>query len=94
MSAIAALADENARLVELLEQRACQAGLPHTGDRPDEDHGHTDCWLHHQSIAEIQRLQAECQRLADLLMNPLVFVHEHLVAEVDQAIQPWLGGAR
>lgn len=45
-------------IVQQLRDRACPAGLPHTGDSPEEDHGHTDCWLHHQAANEIERLQA------------------------------------
>jgi hypothetical protein len=43
-------------IVEQLRDRACPAGLPYTGDDPKEDHGHTDCWLHHQAADEIERL--------------------------------------
>jgi hypothetical protein len=93
MNPIAALADENARFVALLRERVCPAGLPHTGDEPQEDHGHTDCWLHHQSISEIERLRAECQKLANLLMSPLVFTHERILDEVDAALLPYLGRA-
>jgi hypothetical protein len=45
-------------LVKALRDRACPAGLPHTGDNPKDDHGHTDCWLHHQAADEIERLRA------------------------------------
>jgi len=45
-------------IVKQLRDRACQAGLPHTGDNPEEDHGHTDCWLHHQAADEIERLRS------------------------------------
>ena len=34
-------------LAEAMRARACPAGLPHTGDDPASDHGHTDCWLFH-----------------------------------------------
>lgn len=44
-------------IVEQLRDRACPAGLPHTGDSPREDHGHTDCWLHNQAADEIERLR-------------------------------------
>jgi len=46
-------------IVERLRDRACPAGLPHTGDNPRDDHGHTDCWLHHLAADEIERLRAE-----------------------------------
>lgn len=45
-------------IVQHLRDRACPAGLPHTGDNPKEDHGHTDCWLHHIAADEIERLRA------------------------------------
>ena len=44
-------------IVEQLRDRACPAGLPHTGENPAEDHGHTDCWLHHRAADEIERLR-------------------------------------
>lgn len=44
-------------LVSELRARACPAGKPWTGDDPKSDHGHTDCWLHHQAADEIERLR-------------------------------------
>ena len=52
-------------IVEQLRDRACPAGLPHTGDDPRDDHGHTDCWLHHLAADEIDRLRALVNELAD-----------------------------
>ena len=52
-------------IVEQLRDRACQSGLPHTADNPREDHGHTDCWLHHQAADEIERLRALITEWAD-----------------------------
>lgn len=49
--------DRADELVAVLRHRACPAGLPHTGDNPEEDHGHTDCWLHHQAADKIEQLQ-------------------------------------
>ena len=43
-------------LISTLRYRACPAGLPYTGDNPKEDHGHTDCWLHHQSADALEHL--------------------------------------
>lgn len=80
-------------LVEMLRERACQAGEPWTGDAPEEDHGHTDCWLHHQSADEIERLRAETQKLAGYLMHEFVFVHERIIEEADAALEPYLGRA-
>lgn len=39
------------------------------------------------------RLQAECRKLASLLMSPLVFSHERIVDQVDAALEPYLGRA-
>jgi hypothetical protein len=39
------------------------------------------------------RLQAECQKLANLLMSALVFTHEKTLDEVDAALLPYLGRA-
>jgi hypothetical protein len=52
-------------IVQQLRDRACPSGLPHTGDNPEEDHGHTDCWLHHQAADEIERLRALINDWAD-----------------------------
>jgi hypothetical protein len=81
-----------ADIVEQLRQRACQAGEPWTGDNPKSDHGHTDCWLHHQSITEIQRLRTENTELATLLLSQKVFVHENITTEVDEILKPYIGG--
>jgi HAMP domain-containing protein len=45
--------------IQELRDRACPAGLPHTGDNPEEDHGHTDCFFLNKAADEIERLQAE-----------------------------------
>ena len=79
-------------IVEQLRQRACQAGEAWTGDNPKLHHGHTDCWLHHQSIDEIQRLRTENTELATLMLSPLVFVHETITTEVDEILKPYIGG--
>jgi len=52
-------------IVQQLRDRACPAGLPYTGDSPKEDHGHTDCWLHHLAADEIERLRALIAAWAD-----------------------------
>jgi hypothetical protein len=52
-------------IVEMLRERACQAGEPWTGDSPKEDHGHTDCWLHNKSADEIERLRSLITAWAD-----------------------------
>lgn len=46
-----------ANLPEKLRQRTCPPGLPHTGDDPAADHGHTDCWLMQLAATEIERLR-------------------------------------
>jgi hypothetical protein len=79
-------------IVEQLRQRACQPGEPWTGDNPQLDHGHTDCWLHHQSISEIKRLQDDNLQLATLLLSQKVFVHETIITEVDQLTSRYIGG--
>jgi hypothetical protein len=45
-------------LPDQLRARACPAGLPHTGDHPERDHGHTDCWLLHRAADRIEELEA------------------------------------
>jgi hypothetical protein len=42
-----------------LRERACPAGEPWTGDNPEQDHGHTDCWLFHQAAVEIEVLRKQ-----------------------------------
>jgi hypothetical protein len=62
--------DHADELVAVLRYRACPAGLAHTGNNPKEDHGHTDCWLHHQSADEIERLRALITEWADADDDP------------------------
>ncbi len=57
-------------IIQHLRDRACPAGLPHTGDNPEEDHGHTDCWLHHQAANEIERLRSLINEWADADDDP------------------------
>lgn len=59
------LSDHADELVKQLRERACPAGKPWTGDAPKEDHGHTDCWLHHQAADEIERLLKLTGTMAD-----------------------------
>lgn len=40
---------------------------------------------------EIERLHKECQKLASLLMSEYTWVHEYKVAEVDKALEPYIG---
>lgn len=44
-------------LPDQLRARACPAGEPHTGDHPERDHGHTDCWLLHRAADRIEELE-------------------------------------
>lgn len=81
-------------IVELLRDRACPAGLPHTGDNPEEDHGHTDCWLHHLAADEIERLRQECSKLAGYLMSEYTWTHETIIQEVDEALKEYIGNDR
>lgn len=43
--------------------------------------------------AENLWLRGECQKLANLLMSPLVFSHERIVEQVDAALEPYKGRA-
>lgn len=47
------------RLPALLRSRSCPAGEPWTGDHPEKDHGHTDCWFHHLAADEIDLLRRQ-----------------------------------
>jgi hypothetical protein len=51
-------------LPQRLRERSCPAGEPWTGDHPEEEHGHTDCWYHHLAATEIERLRAELSEAA------------------------------
>jgi hypothetical protein len=53
-----------AHLPEKLRERTCPAGLPHTGDDPASDHGHTDCWFMQLAATEIERTRSERDDLA------------------------------
>lgn len=54
---------ESEFLVKRLRDRACPAGEPWTGMRPEQDHGHTDCVLFHAAADEIERLSRSCTTL-------------------------------
>lgn len=45
-------------IVAHLHAASCPSGLAWTGDTPEADHGHPECWLHHAAAAEIMRLRA------------------------------------
>jgi DNA repair exonuclease SbcCD ATPase subunit len=79
----------NDDIVKKLRDRACPSGLPHTGDNPEEDHGHTDCWLYHQAADEIERLQKRLQthqsKDSFALTDDVITQNERsLLAEVEQ----------
>lgn len=44
-----------------------------------------------EAADEIERLHKECHKLASLLMSEYTWVHEYKVAEVDEALKPYLG---
>ena len=78
-------------IVEQLKARACPAGLPHTGDAPEQDHGHTDCYLEGQAAAEIERLREEVETLNELIADSLPKLIERLklLAE-NKKLAAWL----
>lgn len=41
--------------------------------------------------SEIERLRGECLRLASFLMSEYVWVHEHIVSDVDKALEAYVG---
>lgn len=66
-----------AKLPELMRARACPAGEPWTGDRPDEYHGHTDCWYYHLAAKEIERLRAVADAVQEYF---LYYTDDHRLA--------------
>jgi hypothetical protein len=78
-------------LITLAMERTCPAGLPHTGSNPEEDHGHTDCWIYHRLIAKITELQEENAELVNVLMGPYVNVNESKVEQVDELLATHIG---
>lgn len=66
--------ENSAALVEELRNRACPAGLPYTGDDPDSDHGHTDCFLHRKSANHIEKCEFE-----------LGYIYDHFTLELTEA---------
>jgi hypothetical protein len=79
-------------LIELALEQTCPAGKPWTGDAPEEDHGHTSCWMIHQLIEKIVELESESEKLAGILMGPYVNVNESYVATVDETLKSRIGG--
>jgi hypothetical protein len=71
-------------LVKQLRERACPAGLPYTGTNPEEDHGHTDCWLHHQAADEIERLRSLITEWADADDGDLPFNEKYYECTCDK----------
>lgn len=56
-------------IVERLKERACSADEPWTGDNPEEDHGHTDCWLYYQAINEIDSLRRQLDASSKIIKS-------------------------
>ena len=79
-------------LIELALEQTCPAGEPWTGDSPEEEHGHTSCWMIHLLIEKIVELDSESQKLAGILMGPYVNVNESYVSTVDAALETRIGG--
>lgn len=46
----------------------------------------------HEHADELERLRTDCEAMAAVLMGPKVFVHESIVAEVDEILARHLGG--
>jgi hypothetical protein len=80
------------QLIELALEQTCPAGESWTGDAPEEDHGHTRCWIIHQLIGKIVELETESEKLAGILMGPYVNVNESYVPTVDEALKTQIGG--
>jgi hypothetical protein len=78
-------------LIRLAYEQTCPAGLPHTGDFPEQDHGHSSCWMIHRLIEKIQELDAENKEMAGVLMGPYVNVNESKVEQVDQLLASHIG---
>jgi hypothetical protein len=73
-------------IVEMLRLRACSVE-----EQPDHDHGHSDCYLEREAADEIEDLRAEAHKLAALLMSEYTWVHESKIAEVDSALESYIG---
>ena len=59
----------NDDIVDRLRDRACPAHLPWTGDNEREDHGHTDCWLHHQAADQIDRYETRSEHYLERIIE-------------------------
>lgn len=79
-------------LITLALMRTCPAGEPWTGDHPEDDHGHTDCFVIHELVKTIRDLQAQNAEFAELLMGSYVSVHESVVSRVDELLATHIGG--
>jgi hypothetical protein len=78
-------------LIRLAYEQTCPAGLPHTGDFPEQDHGHSSCWMIHRLIEKIKELDSENKEMAGVLMGPYVNVNESKVEQVDQLLATHIG---
>ena len=79
-------------LIHLAMEQTCPANRPWTGDAPEEEHGHTSCWIIHELIAKIRELDADNKEMAGILMGPYVNVYESQVQQVDQLLATHIGG--
>lgn len=71
---IESTSEDSAALVKELRGRACPAGLDYTGNNPEDDHGHTDCYLHHKAADYIEKFEFE-----------LNYIHDHFTIELTEA---------
>lgn len=68
--------------VARLRGLACPAGLAWTGDTPESDHGHTDCFIIHRAA---NRLEAAEARIAHLQAE-YAAVTMHTVAQLEEEL--------
>lgn len=78
-------------VIRLALEQACPSGLPHTGNAPEEDHGHSSCYTIHQLISKVRELDAENAKLAAILQGPHVNVNESRIEEVDELLNSRIG---
>lgn len=78
-------------VIRLALEQVCPSGLPHTGNAPEEDHGHSSCYTIHQLISKVRELDTENTKLAAVLLGPYVNVNESRIQEVDELLNGRIG---
>lgn len=86
---IESTSEDSTALVEELRSRACPAGLDYTGNNPEDDHGHTDCYLHHKAANYIEKFEFELSYIHDSFSTELTEAYAE-ISRLEKLISAWV----